>query len=151
MEFVTTEGKLKIQDNKIIHERLTNKRWPRILLSLYFFLFFIDLTLKEIDKLTELGKQSAWIGIILYGLPVVAYVVYIIVTLFRDVLVNKVDITKIAEVKILDTDNGLDKDVLLKTKSNRYKLYKFRFLEKEYDRFTEQLLLLNSNIKVSTQ
>lgn len=149
MEFVTTEGKLKIEDNKIIQKRLTNKRWPRILLSLYFFLFFIDLTLKEIEKLTGQGKQSAWIGILLYGLPVVAYVVFVAVTLFRDVLVNKVDITKITEVRLLDTDHGLDKDVLIKTTSNRFKLYKFRFLEKEYDRFTEQLLLVNSSIRIS--
>ena len=148
MEFITTDGKIEIKDNKIIQKRLTNDRRQRILVSFYFFLFFINLFIKELDKLNIEGKQSAWIGIVLYAIPILAYVFFVGHFLLRQILINKLDISKISEVKLEDTEIGLEKYLLIKTGSKRYKLYKFRRLENEYNRFIQHLTSLNPAIKI---
>jgi len=148
MEFITTDGKIEIKDNKIIQKRLTNERRQRILVSFYFFLFFINLFIKELDKLNIEGKQSAWIGIILYTIPILAYIIFVGQFLLRQILITKLEISKISEIKLEDTEIGLEKYLLIKTGSKRYKLYKFRRLENEYNRLIQHLTLLNPSIKV---
>src|ERR1700733_1353801 len=133
MEFITTDGKIEIKDNKIIQKRLTNDKRQRILVSFYFFLFFINLFINEIDKLNIGGKQSAWIALVLYSIPILAYIFFVGHFLLRQILINKLDISKISEVKLEDTEIGLEKYLLIKTGSKRYKLYKFRRLENEYN------------------
>ncbi len=148
MEFITTDGKIKIKDNKIIQKRLTNERRLRILVSFYFFLFFINLLIKEIDKLNIQGKQSALIGIVLYAIPILAYIFFVGHFLLSQILKNKLDILKISEVKLEDTEIGLEKYLLIKTGSKKYKLYKFRRLENEYNRLIQHLTAVNPAIKV---
>ena len=148
MEFITTDGKIEIQDNKLIQRRLTNERRQRIFVSFYFFLFFINLFIKELDKLNIEGKQSAWIGLVLYAIPILAYIFYVGRFLLSQILINKLDISKISEVKLEDTEIGLEKYLLIKTGSRKYKLYKFRQLENEYSRLVQHLTTLNPAIKV---
>jgi hypothetical protein len=148
MEFITTDGKIEIKDNKIIQKRLTNDRRQRILVSFYFFLFFINLFIKELDKLNIDGKQSAWIGIVLYAIPIMAYIFFVGHFLLRQILINKLEISKISEVKLEDTEIGLEKYLLIKTDSKRYKLFKFRRLENEYTRLIQHLTSLNPAIKI---
>ena len=148
MEFITIDGKIEIKDNKIIQKRLTNDRRQRIFVSFYFFLFFINLLIKEIDKLNIQGNQSAWIGIVLYAIPILAYIFFVGHILLRQILKNKLDILKISEVKLEDTEIGLEKYLLVKTGSQKYKLYKFRRLENEYNRLIQHLTTLNPAIKV---
>jgi hypothetical protein len=148
MEFITTDGKIEIKDNKIIQKRLTNERRQRIFVSFYFFLFFINLFIKELDKLNIEGKQSAWIGIVLYAIAILAYIFFVGHFLLRQILINKLDISKISEVKLEDTEIGLEKCLLIKTGSKRYKLYKFRRLENEYNRLIQHLTYLNPAIKI---
>jgi hypothetical protein len=151
MKFITTDGKLEIKDNQIIQKRLTNDRQQRIIVSIYFFVFFIDLLMKKIDKLNIEGKQSAWIGIILYSTVILVYVFIVGHILLRQILFNKIDISKISEIKIEDTENGLEKNLLIRTGSRRYKLYKFRQLENEYNRLIQHLTNLNPAIKVISE
>lgn len=148
MEFVTVDGKLEIKEHTIIQKRLTNVRKRNIFIYVYLFIFFLNLLMNDIDKLNEKGIKSAWVGIILYGLIMLFYVAFVIAILYRQVLGNKVDINMITEVKLSDSEEGLDKHVLLKTKSNRYKLYKFRILEMEYEKLVDYLVAQKTDIKI---
>ena len=148
MEFVTVDGKLEIKEHTIIQKRLTGVRKKNLLISVYFFIFILNLLMDHIDKLNESGIKSSWVGIILNGLIILFYIAFVITILFRQVLSNKVDINKITEVKLTDSEEGLDKHVLLKTKSNRYKLYKFRILEKEYEKLINYLIEQKPDIKI---
>ena len=148
MKFVTVDGKLEIKENTIIQKRLTNVRKRNIFIYVYLFIFFLNLLMNDIDKLNEKGIKSAWVGIILYGLIMLFYVAFVIAILYRQVLGNKVDINMITEVKLSDSEEGLDKHVLLKTKSNRYKLYKFRILEMEYEKLVDYLVAQKTDIKI---
>ena len=151
MEYITTDGKIEIKDNKILQKRLTNDRRQRIFVSFYFFLFFINLFIKELDKLSIEGKQSAWIGIVLYAIPILAYILIVGHFMFRQILLNKLDISKITEAKREDTETGLETHLVVKTGSSRYKLYKFRRLENEYSRLVQHLTSLNPSIRVYAQ
>ena len=148
MKFVTVDGKLEIKEHTIIQKRLTNVRKRNIFIYVYLFIFFLNLLMNDIDKLNEKGIKSAWVGIILYGLIMLFYVAFVIAILYRQVLGNKVDINMITEVKLSDSEEGLDKHVLLKTKSNRYKLYKFRILEMEYEKLVDYLVAQKTDIKI---
>ena len=53
--------------------------------------------MKKIDKLNIEGKQSAWIGIILYSTVILVYVLIVGHILLRQILFNKIDISKIFE------------------------------------------------------
>lgn len=148
MEFVTVDGKLEIKENTIIQKRLTNVRKRNIFIYVSLFIFFLNLLMNDIDKLNEKGIKSVWFGIMLNVLIILFYVAFVITILFRQVLSNKVDIDKITEVKLTDSEEGLDKNVLLKTKSNRYKLYKFRILEMEYEKLVDYLVEQKPDIKI---
>jgi len=148
MEFITTDGKIIIKDNRIIQERLTGDRRQKILISFYFFLFFINHFKKEIDKLNIEGKQSAWIGIFCYSILILTYLFFLGYYLLSRILINKLDISKISEVKQEFTEIGLEINLKIKTGTKRYKLYKFRRLENEYERLIQHLLTLNPAIKV---
>ena len=149
MEFITTDGKLEIKDNKLIQKRLTNERRRNAIIAFYFFLFFINEFIKQIDKLNVQGKQSAWVGLILYAIPILSFVIFVIYTLVRQILKNNLQISRISELILEDTELGLEKYLLVKTGSKRFKLYKFRNLEKEYDRLIEHLKAINPSIKVT--
>ena len=149
MEFITTDGKLEIKDNKLIQKRLTNERRRNAIIAFYFFLFFINEFIKQIDKLNVQGKQSAWVGLILYAIPILSFVIFVIYTLVRQILKNNLQISRISELILQDTEIGLEKYLLVKTGSKRFKLYKFRNLEKEYDRLIEHLKAINPSIKVT--
>jgi hypothetical protein len=148
MEFITTDGKLEIKDNKLIQKRLTNERRRNAIIAFYFFLFFINEFVKQIDKLNVQGKQSAWVGLVLYVIPILSFVIFVIYTLVRQILKNNLQISRISELILEDTELGLEKYLLVKTGSKRFKLYKFRNLEKEYDRLIEHLKAINPSIKV---
>ena len=149
MEFITTDGKLEIKDNKLIQKRLTNERRRNVIIAFYFFLFFINEFIKQIDKLNVQGKQSAWVGLILYAIPILSFVIFVIYTLVRQILKNNLQISRISELIMEDTELGLEKYLLVKTGSKRFKLYKFRNLEKEYERLIEHLKDINPSIKVT--
>lgn len=149
MEFVTTDGKLEIIGDMIVQKRLTNIRRNNILVRFFFFFFFVNLLSKNIDKLNETEKFSAWIGIIFYGCFVLLYIVFVIISLFRQILSNKVDINNISEIKLTDCEEGLEKNVLVKVKSGRYKIYVFRNLEKEYKKLLDYLSSQNPSIVVT--
>jgi len=149
MEFITTDGKLEIKDNKIIQRRLTNERRRNAIFGFYFFLFFVNQFIKEIDKLNIEGKQSAWVGLILYAIPILSYIIFVIYTLVRQIIKNNLEISKISELILKDTELGLEKYLLVKTGAKRFKLYKFRNLEKEYERLIEHLITINPYIKVT--
>ncbi len=148
MEFITTDGKIVIKDNIIIQKRLKNDRRQRILLNFFFFLFIINIFLKELDKLNIEGKQSAWVGIVIFASFIFLYIFLTGYFLLTRILINKLDISKITEVKLEDIEFGLEKILKIMTGSKRYKLYEFRRLENEYDRLIQHLLTLNPSIKV---
>jgi hypothetical protein len=151
MEFITTDGKLEIKENVIFQKRLTDTYRRNILISAYFFLFFVNLLFKNVDKINETGKISAWIGTTFNVVAILLYVLLIVMFLYKRVLSRKLDIYKISEIKLTDSEEGLEKNVVIKTNNNRYKVYKFRFLEKEYERLIQYLVETNSGIRIVTE
>ncbi len=106
---------------------------------------------KNVDKINETGKASAWIGTIFNVVAILLYVLLAIMYLYKRILSRKVEINKISEIKLTDSEEGLDKNVVIKTKTNRFKVYKFRFLEKEYERLVQYLVSTNSDIRIVTE
>ncbi len=151
MEFITTDGKLLLEGNTIKQKRLTNTRRTNILLYCYFLLFIINLTVERIDIAQVAGKTSRWISVGIHGVFLLLYIGVLFEFLFRQYLKSNVDILKIDKITTYPSDEGLETNVVLTMKSKRYKHYKFRTLEKQYDRFIETIRSSNPNTQLVTE
>lgn len=147
MELTTTDGKLIIEGSIIRQKRLTNTRRRNFILYCYFLLFFVDLTIDKIDVANETGKTSKWIGVGIYSLILLLYIGIALDFLFRQYLKNKVDISQVKKVRTYNNDEGLETNVILTMKSNRYKRYVFRTLENQYVQLVDKIQSLNSNVQ----
>lgn len=146
MEFITTDGKLVLDDQIVKQKRLTNTRRGYIFLLAFFLLYFIDVFSKRLERAQLSDKISRWVGVTLYGTVLFIYLLLILDVVFRQYLKPKLDVQKIKKIKVFKSDDELETNVRLSLNSGRYKIYKFRTLEKQAEPFLESILTLHPNV-----
>lgn len=151
MEFITTDGKLLIQDYTITQKRLTNTRRRNIFLYCFFLLFFINVFIERLEIAQVADKTTKWVSVCIYGLVLLFYSLIMLDFLFRQYLKSKVDISKIDKIKLYRSEEGLETNIVLTMKSKRYKHYKFRTLERQFETLVETIRSLNPTIQLVTE
>ena len=144
MEFITTDGKLELEGTIVKQKRLTTTRKRNIFLYIFFLLFFIDVFLERLERAQLSDKISRWVGVTLYGSIILIYLLIFLDFIFRQYLKPKLDIQNIKKIKVFKSDDELETNLRLSLHSGRYKIYKFRTLEKQAEPFLETILSLNS-------
>jgi hypothetical protein len=148
MEFITTDSKLVIEGKTIKQKRLTTTHKRNLLLYTFFFFFGLNLLIDKIDLARETGKISKWVLVVILSAILLGYVALILEYIFRRSWKNKIDILNVDKIKTFQSDEGLETSVELSLKSRRYKIYKFRILEKQVDGFVEALRSINPNTQL---
>ena len=148
MNYVTVDSKLFIEGNEIRQKRVTKDLSQKILVSAFFFLWFIDLFIKKLNTALDTGHAGKWVLVSFYGILLLLYAGIIYDFIFRRYWKNKVAVSNIKKIKIVPSDNGLETDVVVTVKSNRYKLYRFRTLENQYDDFIDKIRSINPSIQL---
>ncbi len=148
MNYVTVDSKLFIEGNEIRQKRVTKDLSQKILVSAFFFLWFIDLFIKKLNTALDTGHAGKWVLVSFYGILLLLFAGIIYDFIFRRYWKNKVAVSNIKKIKIVPSDNGLETDVVVTVKSNRYKLYRFRTLENQYDDFIDKIRSINPSIQL---
>ena len=151
MNYVTVDSKLFIEGNEIRQKRVTKDLSQKILVSAFFFLWFIDLFIKKLNTALDTGHAGKWVLVSFYGILLLLYAGIIYDFIFRRYWKNKVAVSNIKKIKIVPSDNGLETDVVVTVKSNRYKLYRFRTLENQYDDFINKIRSINPSIQLTIE
>ena len=151
MDFVTVDSKLLVEGTTIRQKRLTNTLTRNFFIYAFFFLWFIDQFITKIAVAQETGKATKWISVVIFGLILLLYVGALYDFVFRRYWKNKLDISNINKIRVSSSDEGLETNVVVTLKSKRYKLFKFRTLEKQYDNFIETVRSINPNIRFETE
>jgi hypothetical protein len=150
MDFVTVDSKLSVEGNIIKQKRLTNTFSRIFFLYAFFLLWFINAFIEKIALAQQTGKGTMWISVIISGIILLLYVGVLYDFLFRRYWKNQLDISNINKITVKPSDEGLETNVVVTLKSKRYKLYKFRILEKQYEDFIETVRSINPSIQVVT-
>ena len=148
MNYVTVDSKLFIEGNEIRQKRVTKDLSQKILVSAFFFLWFIDLFIKKLNTALDTGHAGKWVLVSFYGILLLLFAGIIYDFIFRRYWKNKVAVSNIKKIKIVPSNNGLETDVVVTVKSNRYKLYRFRTLENQYDDFIDKIRSINPSIQL---
>ena len=143
MEFTTTDSKLTIEGTTISQKRLTNEYRRNLILYAFFFAFGVNMLIEKIEIAQLAGKTSKWILVGLLSVFMLLYIGILLEFLFKQHWKNKIDISKIAEIKTYQSKEELETNVVVKLKSKRYKVYKFRTLEKQVENFIATLQSIN--------
>jgi len=143
MEFTTTDGKLLLEGTAIKQKRLTNARRRNIFLYCFFLLFLINVFVEKLGIAQETQKRTKWISVSIYGIALLLYLGVLFDFFFRQYLKDKVYINKIVKIRSFPSGEGLDTNVVLTMQSKKYKLYKFRTLEKQAEAFIETVRSIN--------
>ena len=143
MEFTTTDSKLTIEGTTISQKRLTNEYRRNLILYAFFFAFGVNMLIEKIEIAQLAGKTSKWILVGLLSVFMLLYVGILLEFLFKQHWKNKIDISKIAEIKTYQSKEELETNVVVKLKSKRYKVYKFRTLERQVENFIATLQSIN--------
>lgn len=148
MEFITTDGKLMVNERLIQQKRLVPTSNRNTALRIYFLLFFINLLVEKVASIQQTGKLLLWIPIAFYALIILLFLFWILDFLFRQHLKKHVDILQIAKIKTVKSESGLETSVVLTMQSNRYKQYDFRTLENQHQLLIETIIGLNPNVQI---
>ena len=143
MEFTTTDSKLTIEGTTISQKRLTNEYRRNLILYAFFFAFGVNMLIEKIEIAQLAGKTSKWILVGLLSVFMLLYVGILLEFLFKQHWKNQIDISKIAEIKTYQSKEELETNVVVKLKSKRYKVYKFRTLESQVENFIATLQSIN--------
>jgi hypothetical protein len=140
-----------VEGNTITQKRLTSTFSRNFFLYALFFLWFIDAFIEKIAVARETGKAAKWISVVFFGIILLLYAGILYDFLFRRYWKNQLEISSIHKVRMTLSDEGLDTNVVVTLKSKRYKLFKFRTLEKQYDSFVQTVRSINPNIQLVTE
>ncbi len=143
MEFITTDSKLTIEGTTIRQKRLTNEYRRNLLIYAFLFAFGVNMLVEKFEIALQADKASKWVMVIVLSVLLLFYIGMVLDFLFRQHWKNQIDISKIAEIKTYQSEESLETNVVLKLKSNRYKVYKFRTLESQFENFITQLQSIN--------
>ena len=148
MDFITVDSKISIEGTTIKQKRLTNNSTRSYLVSAFFFLWFISVFDDKIARAQDKGSIMSWVSVGFFGLIIFLYILLLCDILFRRYWRNKINIEHIAKIKTAPSDEGLETHVVVTLKSKRYKLFKFRTLEKQHDLFIQKVQSINPNIQL---
>ncbi len=148
MEFVTTDSKLTINGTTLIQRRNTNTYLRNGLLYLFFFTFLVNMLSEKIDIALLAGKPYKWVIVGFLGLLLMLYIGLLFVFLFKQHWKNKIDILTIREIAMAESDKPFETDVVLKLSSKRYKVYQFRTLENQVEKFIAALQTINADTRL---
>lgn len=150
MDFVTVDSNLFVEGTTIKQKRLTKTFTKIFFIYAFFFLWFIDQFIAKISIALETGKVTKWVSVVIFGLILLLFIGTLYDFVFKRYWKDKMDILNINKIRVFPSDEGLEINVVVTLKSNRYKLFKFRALEKQYDSFIETIRSINPDIQLVT-
>lgn len=129
---------------------MTNTFTQNFFVYAFLFLWFIDQFITKIAVAIDTGKATKWVSVIIFALILLLYVGVLYDFVFRRYWKNNLDISNINKIRVSSSYEGLETNVVVTLKSKRYKQFKFRTLEKQYEDFIEAIRSNNPSIHLET-
>lgn len=147
MKFITTDGKVIIDENSIKQIRLNQTRRYKILVGFLFIIFLVIKLIEKINNFHNHNPISSWIGIILNSILLLFALLLLFEFIFYRVWKSEILISNIVSVSTGYSENNLETHVTIKTKSKRYKIIQFRKLENQAEAFIQAIKSIYPQIK----